>query len=135
MWFRNYNVVHAFVVFCCFLFTKINNEELGFIVVLHRFRCVARVTCLVLIIQTRKPFAYRVYTHRLLFYEIFVYSVLNILTLKARGVYVGRNLWICAIHESRCAIYGSILCAGIHGSRRNLWIALPIYRFFATTLP
>ena len=39
-------------------------------------------------------------------------------------LYVGRNLWICAIHGSRCAIYESILCAGIHGSRRNLWIEL-----------
>ena len=48
-------------------------------------------------------------------------------------LYVGRNLWICAIHGWRCAIYGSILCTGIHGSRRNLWIALPIYRFFATS--
>ena len=48
---------------------------------------------------------------------------------------VGRNLWICVIHGSRCAIYGSLLCAGIHESRRNLWIALPIYQFFATTLP
>ena len=30
---------------------------------------------------------------------------------------VGRNLclWICDIHGSRCAIYGSILCAEIHG--------------------
>ena len=41
---------------------------------------------------------------------------------------VRRNLWICAIHGSRrgsrCAIYGSILCAGIHGSRGNLWIEL-----------
>ena len=39
-------------------------------------------------------------------------------------LYVGRNLWICAIHGSRCAIYGSILCAGIHGSCRNLCIEL-----------
>ena len=28
-----------------------------------------------------------------------------------------------------------VLCAGIHGSGRNLWIALPIYRFFAIILP
>ena len=49
---------------------------------------------------------------------------------------VGRNLWICDIHGSRCAIYGSILCAEIHGLRRNLWIAQgSIYRFFILTLP
>ena len=31
----------------------------------------------------------------------------------------GRNLWICAIHDgSCCAICGSLVCAGIHGSRR-----------------
>ena len=36
---------------------------------------------------------------------------------------VGRNLWICDIHGSACAIYGSILCAEIHGLRRYLWIA------------
>ena len=34
-------------------------------------------------------------------------------------VHVGRNLWICAIHGSRCAIYGCI-----PGTlRRNPWIA------------
>ena len=38
-------------------------------------------------------------------------------------VYVGRNLWIGDIHGSACAIYGSILCAEIHGLRRYLWIA------------
>ena len=44
-------------------------------------------------------------------------------------VNVGRNLWICDIHGSRCAIYGSIRCAEIHGLRRNLWIAQgSIYR-------
>ena len=44
-------------------------------------------------------------------------------------VCVGRNLCICDIHGSRCAIYGSILCAEIHGLRRNLWIAQgSIYR-------
>ena len=37
---------------------------------------------------------------------------------------VGHNLWICAIHGSRCAICGSILCVGIHGLRRNLWISI-----------
>ena len=31
---------------------------------------------------------------------------------------LGRNMWICAIHGSHCAIYGSIVRAGIHGSRR-----------------
>ena len=36
---------------------------------------------------------------------------------------VGRDLWICTIHGSRCAVYGSQVRAGIHGSRRNLWIA------------
>ena len=35
----------------------------------------------------------------------------------------GRNLWIGDIHGSACAIYGSILCAEIHGLRRYLWIA------------
>ena len=35
---------------------------------------------------------------------------------------VGRNLWIGDIHGSACAIYGSILCAEIHGCLRNLWI-------------
>ena len=35
---------------------------------------------------------------------------------------VGRNLWICEIHGSRCAIYGSLARAGIHGCLRNLWI-------------
>ena len=38
------------------------------------------------------------------------------------GTYVGRNLWICAIHGSACAICGSIVCAEIHGCLRNLWI-------------
>ena len=38
-------------------------------------------------------------------------------------------IWICKIHGSRCAIYGSILRAGIHGSRRL--VACAIYRFFA----
>ena len=33
---------------------------------------------------------------------------------------VGRNLWICDIHGSACAIYGSIVCAEIHGYLRNL---------------
>ena len=33
-------------------------------------------------------------------------------------IYVGRNLWIWPIHGSRCAIYGSLLRAGIHGSRK-----------------
>ena len=37
--------------------------------------------------------------------------------------YVGRNLWICDIHGSACAIYGSIVCAEIHGYLRNLWIS------------
>ena len=36
------------------------------------------------------------------------------------------NLWICTIHGSACTIYGSLVRAGIHGSRksrlRNLWI-------------
>ena len=35
---------------------------------------------------------------------------------------VGRNLWICDIHGSACAIDGSIVCAEIHGYLRNLWI-------------
>ena len=35
---------------------------------------------------------------------------------------VGRNLWICAIHGTACAICGSIVCAEIHGCLRNLWI-------------
>ena len=35
---------------------------------------------------------------------------------------VGRNLWICDIHGSACAIYGFIVCAEIHGYLRNLWI-------------
>ena len=39
------------------------------------------------------------------------------------SVCVGRNLWICDIHGSACAIYGFILCAEIHGLRRYLWIA------------
>ena len=43
------------------------------------------------------------------------------------------DLWICAIHGSRCAIYGSLLHAGIHGSRRVA--ACAIYRFFTTNLP
>ena len=38
--------------------------------------------------------------------------------------YVGRNLWICDIHGSACAIHGSIVCAEIHGYLRNLWILL-----------
>ena len=38
------------------------------------------------------------------------------------NVFVGRNLWIGDIHGSACAIYGSILCAEIHGCLRNLWI-------------
>ena len=38
------------------------------------------------------------------------------------GVGVGRNLWICEIHGSSCAIYGSLARAGIHGCLRNLWI-------------
>ena len=38
------------------------------------------------------------------------------------GVYVGRNLWICEIHGYRCAIYGSLARARIHGCLRNLWI-------------
>ena len=37
---------------------------------------------------------------------------------------VGRNLWIGDIHGSACAIYGSILCAEIHGLQRYLWIEL-----------
>ena len=37
-------------------------------------------------------------------------------------VFVGRNLWICDIHGSACAIDGSIVCAEIHGYLRNLWI-------------
>ena len=41
---------------------------------------------------------------------------------------VGRNLWICAIHGLRCAIYGSLLCAGIRGLRRV--VACAIYGFF-----
>ena len=32
---------------------------------------------------------------------------------------VGRNLWICAIHGSACAIYGSII---IHSLRRYPWM-------------
>ena len=40
------------------------------------------------------------------------------------SAYVGRNLWIGDIHGSACAIYGSILCAEIHGLRRYLWIEL-----------
>ena len=39
------------------------------------------------------------------------------------GICVGRNLWIGDIHGSACTIYGSILCAEIHGLRRYLWIA------------
>ena len=39
-----------------------------------------------------------------------------------RNIYVGCNLWICDIHGSACAIYGSIVCAEIHGYLRNLWI-------------
>ena len=38
------------------------------------------------------------------------------------SVSVGRNLWICDIHGSRCAIYESLVRAGIHGCLRNLWI-------------
>ena len=38
----------------------------------------------------------------------------------------GRNLWICAINGSRCA--RSLLCAGIHGSRRV--VACKIYGFW-----
>ena len=38
------------------------------------------------------------------------------------GDFVGRNLWICDIHGSACAIDGSIVCAEIHGYLRNLWI-------------
>ena len=41
-----------------------------------------------------------------------------------RSIAVGRNLWIGDIHGSACAIYGSILCAEIHGLRRYLWIEL-----------
>ena len=52
-------------------------------------------------------------------------------------VSVGRNLWICTIHGSRCKIYGFLVRAGIHGSRRNLCIALGsclrIDRFFVPT--
>ena len=33
---------------------------------------------------------------------------------------VGRNLWIGDIHGSACAIYGSILCAEIHGLRAQI---------------
>ena len=51
-------------------------------------------------------------------------------------IYVGRNLWICDIHGSACAICGSIVCAEIHGCLRNLWIAQgSIYRFFIPPLP
>ena len=45
---------------------------------------------------------------------------------------VGHNLWICDIHGSRCAIYGSILCAEsmdcaeICGSRRVQSTDLPV---------
>ena len=39
--------------------------------------------------------------------------------VSAPSVYVGRNLWICDIHGSACAIYGSIVCAEIHGYLRN----------------
>ena len=38
------------------------------------------------------------------------------------SIHVGRNLWICDIHGSACAIDGSIVCAEIHGYLRNLWI-------------
>ena len=48
------------------------------------------------------------------------------------GVTVGRNLWICEIHGSRCAIYGSLARAGIHGCLRNLWI---LRRVRSTDLP
>ena len=56
--------------------------------------------------------------------------IVTIIIIQCGNVYVGRNLWICAIHGSRCAICGSILCTGIHGLRRNLWISIAcaIYR-------
>ena len=41
---------------------------------------------------------------------------------------VGRNLWICG---SRCAICGSLPCAGIHGSR--MVVAGAIYGFWDDT--
>ena len=54
-------------------------------------------------------------------------------------IIVGRNLWICDIHGSACAICGSIGCAEIHGCLRILWIAqgsiYRSYRFFIPTLP
>ena len=36
---------------------------------------------------------------------------------SGRVFFVGRNLWICAILGSCCAICGSLVRAGIHGSR------------------
>ena len=43
-------------------------------------------------------------------------------THPSGGANVGRTPWICEIHGSRCAIYGSLARAGIHGCLRNLWI-------------
>ena len=48
---------------------------------------------------------------------------INNTRISRKSITVGRNLWICDIHGSACAIYGSILCAEIHGLRRYLWIA------------
>ena len=58
-------------------------------------------------------------------HKICVYSVLehiNTFSTQLFSPYVGRNLWICDIHGSACAIDGSIVCAEIHGYLRNLWI-------------
>ena len=49
--------------------------------------------------------------------------LIGVMPTHRDSVTVGRNLWIGDIHGSACAIYGSILCAEIHGLRRYLWIA------------
>ena len=53
------------------------------------------------------------------------------------NIYVGRNLWICAIHGYACAIYGSIVCAEIHGCLRNLWILrrMQIISLYSIVIP
>ena len=47
---------------------------------------------------------------------------------SGRVFFVGRNLWICAIHGSCCAICGSLVRAGIHGSRSRRVVASAICR-------
>ena len=49
-------------------------------------------------------------------------------TASGRVFFVGRNLWICAIHGSCCAICGSLVRAGIHGSRSRRVVASAICR-------